>query len=266
VKKVRDILVIDDEEVITSAVNKICSAEGLSVDVAEQGTIGLELLDTCSYRLIICDIMMPGIDGFQFLKETARRNLPTPVVMATGYSTVENAVNSLYCGAIDFISKPFTADELITVVRRGVKYDALLKEASAGAAGATSIVFVPCPPKYFRLGYISWAMVESAGTVLVGLTDLFLKTIDGIHRIDLAPVDDEVVLGSSCVAITSAEGLIHNAMCPISGRIVEVNGAVSREPERIEKDPYFAGWLYRILPSDLEYDLQHLTSCSSDRL
>jgi CheY-like chemotaxis protein/glycine cleavage system H lipoate-binding protein len=266
VKKEKDILVIDDEQVITSAVDKICSAEGMSVDIAEQGAVGLDLLGKCSYRLIICDIMMSDVDGFQFLEEAGRRNVSTPVVMATGYSTVENAVKSLYCGAIDFIPKPFTADELLTVVHRGLKYDALRKEAAAGATGRVAIVFVPCPPKYYRLGYISWVMVEPAGTVLVGLTDLFLKTIDGIRHIELSPIDDEVVQGNSCAVITSADGLVHNAMCPISGRIVEVNGGVAEEPARIEKDPYFAGWLYRVLPSDLEYDLQHLTSCSSDRL
>ena len=264
----RDILVVDDEPVITQAVSKICASEGLSVDVAEQGAAGLEMLKKCSYRLIICDIMMTDVDGFQFLAEVARRGLSTPVVMATGYATVENAVRSLTCGASDFIAKPFTADEILTVVRRGLKYCKLQKEAAASATAGRhdSLPYVPCPPKYYRLGYVSWVKMEQAGTVLIGLNDLFLKTIETVAGIELAPVNDEVVQGNSCAAVASAAGDKHGVMCPVSGRIVEVNAAVRTDPAAVEKDPYFEGWLYRVVPTDLQADLKNLISCSSDRM
>ena len=264
-KTKRDILVIDDEPVITQAVSKICSAEGLSVDSADSGTAGLERLKDHAYRLIICDIMMTDVDGFQFLAEAARRGLTAPVVMATGYATVENAVKSLSCGAADFIAKPFTADEILAVVRRALGYQKLQEEAAA-AGRRDSLAYVPCPPSYHRLGYVSWVKAEHSGTVLIGLNDLFLKTIEGIEGIELAPANDEAIQGSPCAVVSSASGARHGVMCPVSGRIVEVNAAVMTAPASVEKDPYFEGWLYRVVPTDLRSDLQNLVSCSSDRL
>ena len=267
-KAERDILVIDDEQVITQAVVRVCSAEGMSVDVAESAAVAMARLVKCAYRLIICDVMMADVDGFAFLADLVRQGIRTPVIMSTGMSTMENAVKALYSGAIDFIPKPFSADELLTAVHRGLTYAKLQDSALAAAplGRPDSLPYVPCPAKYYRLGYASWVAVEGSGTVLVGVSDLFLKTIEAIQGLTLAAVDDEVVQGSSCATITSVDGLAHGVLCPVSGRIVEANNTVAATPSVMERDPYFQGWLYRVLPSELEYDLQHLISCSSDRL
>jgi CheY-like chemotaxis protein/glycine cleavage system H lipoate-binding protein len=264
----RDVLVVDDEQVITQAVVRVLSADGISVDVAESAAAATARLEKCAYRLIVCDVMMADVDGFQFLADLVRKGIRTPVIMSTGMSTVENAVKALYSGAIDFIPKPFTADELLTAVRRGFAYAKLQESAMKTTAGgsAASFVYVPCPARYYRLGYAAWVNVEGSGTVLIGVSDLFLKTIDSIAAVALASVDEEVVQGSSCATITATDDLSHGVLCPVSGRIVEVNHAVESAPAVMERDPYFEGWLYRVLPSELEYDLQHLTSCSSDRM
>lgn len=264
----RDLLVVDDEDVIVHAVERVCGAEGLAVDTARSATTAAALLDRRAYRLIICDVMMTDVDGFQFLGDLARKGIRTPVIMSTGMSTVENAVKALYLGAIDFIPKPFTADELLTAVRRGLNYAKLQPSParSGGGASPASLPYVPCPARYYRLGYTSWVTVEGPGTALLGVTDLFLKTIDAMQGVTLAPVGETVVQGSGCATITSTEGLAHGVLSPLSGRIVEVNGRVAALPALLERDPYFDGWLYRLVPSELEYDLQHLTSCSSDRI
>lgn len=263
----RDLLVVDDEPVILQAVSRICSAEGLSVDAAEEGADALRMLEKGSYRLALCDIMMPEVDGFALLAQAAKKNIPTPIIMATGYSTVENAVRSLSCGAVDFIAKPFTAEELLTVVRRGLKYSSLQETASSSPRhGPKPPAHVPCPPSYHRLGFISWATREAAGTVLVGASDLFLKTMEGIESLELSLAGEEVAQGRACAVFATADGLRHQMMCPVSGRIMEVNAGAAAGPAIVEKDPYFKGWLYRVLPSDLESDLRQLTPCSSDRL
>ncbi len=117
-----DILVVDDEQVVIDAVVKICSSEGYTVDAAIDAKEALQKFSHNNYALIICDIMMPGIDGFEFLDELHKRKISSAVIMTTGFSTVENAVKSLYTGAIDFIPKPFTTDELVNSVLRGKKY------------------------------------------------------------------------------------------------------------------------------------------------
>lgn len=263
-----DILVVDDESVIINAVQKICSAEGLKVDSSADAADALSKVEKNSYRLIISDIMMPDIDGFQFLDALSKMKVKTPVIITTGFSTVENAVKSLYSGAIDFIPKPFTADELISSVTRGLNYLEIQNKVaeSRNKVNDASIIYVPCPAKYYRLGYESWAAEESSGSVLVGVTDLFLRTIDSISEIELLKTDNEIVQGNAYAQIKSKNELIHSVLSPVSGRILEKNELLLTDTSIVEKDPYFKGWFYRIIPSDSEFELKQLIPCSSDRL
>lgn len=263
-----DILTIDDEQVIIDAVDKICSAEGFKVDSSIDAKNALEKLSKNTYKIIVCDIMMPDFDGFEFLDEIMRRKISSPVIMTTGYSTVENSVRSLYNGAIDFLPKPFTADEILTSVKRGLKYADIQKQIIESKIKENDelIIYVPCPAKYFRLGYASWAVEENAGSILVGVTDLFLKTIERIDAIELFKIDDEIVQGNQCAEIKSKDGLIHNILSPLTGRIIERNEEVLEDLNIVEKDPYFKGWFYRVFPSESEYELKQLIPCSSDRV
>lgn len=265
-KKDWDILVVDDEQVVIDAIVKICSAENFSVDSAIDAKEALQKIGKSSYKIIVCDIMMPGIDGFGFLDELHKRKISSPVIMTTGYSTVENAVKSLYTGAIDFIPKPFTADELVNSVFRGMKYLEIQNSLKSYKKDGSEIIYVPCPAKYFRLGYSSWVVEENTGSVLIGATDLFIKTVDIVSDLELFLVDDEVVQGNSCGFIKDKEERIHPLLSPISGRIIEVNDELKKNRSLIEKDPYFEGWFYRLIPSDSEYELKNLINCSSDRL
>ena len=263
-----NILVIDDEQVILDAVKKICGSEDFDVEESLNAKDALNKLDKKKFDLMFCDIMMPEIDGFKFLDEINHRKIETPVIMTTGYSTVENAVNSLYKGAIDFIPKPFTADELLNSVYRGIKYFEIQNELreSAQLNRDATLIYVACPAKYYRLGYASWVSVENKGTALIGITDLFLKTIESVEDIQFLNIEDEIIQGISCIQITCTDGLTHSVLAPISGRIIEINEELSKNKTIIEKDPYFQGWLYRIIPNDLDYELKHLIPCSSDRI
>jgi CheY-like chemotaxis protein/glycine cleavage system H lipoate-binding protein len=259
--QLQDILVIDDEPMVTQAVAKICSAEGMTVATAGQASEALRSLEENSFRLILCDIMMPELNGFQFLEELSRRGIHTPVVMMTGYSTVENAVKSLTStGAVDYIPKPFTADELLAVVQRSLRCGVLLDKAeSASLPRSGAISYVPCPANYYRLGYVSWALMEDKGTALIGVSDLFLKTTKGIEEFEFAPVGEDLLQGIPCAEATSPDGSKHSIMCPLSGRVLEVNAGAQSDPSLVERDPYFRGWLYRILPSNPASDLQWLS-------
>jgi CheY-like chemotaxis protein/glycine cleavage system H lipoate-binding protein len=259
--QLRDILVIDDEPMVTQAVVKVCTAEGMTVTAADQASRALRCLDESAFRLVLCDIMMHELDGFHFLEELARKGIRTPVVMMTGYSTVENAVKSLSSvGAVDYISKPFTADELLTVIRRSIRCGMLLDEAeSASLPRHNSMSYVPCPANYYRLGHVSWVLMEDEGTARIGISDLFLKAAEGIREFELSAPGDDLVQGIPCAVATSRDGSIHDIMCPMGGKILEVNTQAQSAPSLVEKDPYFRGWLYRILPSNPENNLQWLS-------
>ncbi|MCW8814113.1 MAG: response regulator, partial [Chlorobium sp.] len=157
------ILVIDDEQVILDAVSRIVSTEGIKVDVETNSKNALKLLSQKDYSLVLCDILMPEMDGFSVLEEIQNKKINIPVIMITGYSTVENAVTSLYKGAIDFIPKPFSFEELESAINRGLEYYRLQKKVDEAKSqkNVGAITFVPCPPKYFRLGNLSWIKLES---------------------------------------------------------------------------------------------------------
>jgi FixJ family two-component response regulator/glycine cleavage system H lipoate-binding protein len=265
--KEHEILVIDDEQVIIDAVIKIGSIDNYSVDSAINVTTAIEKISKHFYPIIVCDIMMPDGNGFQILDELHNRNIGSAVIMMTGYSTVENAVNSLYKGAVDFIPKPFTVDELLNSIFRAKKYLDIIHRVkeSYKQKQPSELVYVNCPSRYSRLGYSGWLFKESEGSVLIGVCDLFLKTIESLKEIEFMNPEDEVMQGIACATLVSVDERSHKILAPVSGRIVEVNEELKGNVSLIEKDPFFKGWLYRLIPEDLEYESKSLIPCSSDR-
>ncbi|MBI1931774.1 MAG: response regulator [Ignavibacteriales bacterium] len=262
----KDILIIDDESVILDAIQKIVSLENLTSDACLDVDEALEKLETKSYRLIISDIMMPGKDGFQLLQILNQKRIPTPVIITTGYSTLENAVKVLYDGAIGFIPKPFTLEELISLVTRGLVYQKLFKDKFnlSKISNDELLAFVPCPTKYYRLGHDSWLSYSAEGTILIGVTDLFLKSINSVKTIELMRRDETLYQGGVCAKITDSKELIHQLLSPISGKIIEINNQIFETKNLLEKDPYFEGWIYRIIPNNIDSELTNLIPCSSD--
>lgn len=261
-----DILVIDDEQVVRDAVSRVCEAAGLTVETACDAKTGLERVQNNQYRLVVCDVMLPEFDAFQILETMGRAGVRTPVIMITGYSTMENAVNSLKSGAIDFIPKPFTADELEGTVRRGLRYREFAESKPLHGLYNGNVSTFPAafPAAYYRLGTLSWAFIEPNGTGLIGVTDVYLKTVSPLKEIKFFDMDDDLVQGSVCARIISTDNLMHNILSPLSGRILERNDALLSCLETIENDPYFGGWLYRIIPTDVAYELKQLTPCNQD--
>jgi CheY-like chemotaxis protein len=261
-----DILVIDDEEVILGAIKKIVSMENLSADTFLNVTDALDNIDKNKYKLIISDIMMPDIDGFELLNILKQKKIATPVVITTGFSTLENAVRALYEGAVGFIPKPFTIDELLSIVMRGLEYGKIFGDKFNFnlTSNDNLIEYVPCPPKYFRLGNDSWMNRADEGLVTIGITDLFLKSIGMIRDIEFMNLEDEVYQGGICLKITDNKEFIHQLLSPISGKILEINNKIVEQNSLLEKDPYFDGWIYRMVPSNLQEELENIISCSSD--
>lgn len=263
-----NILVIDDEQVITDAVVKICSLENYSVETSLNVQTATEKLSKKYYPIIVCDIMMHDGDGFQILEYLRNNHIDSALIMMTGYSTVENAVNSLYQGAVDFIPKPFTVDELLNSVYRANKYQEIKNKQAllSKQPMAQSLLYVTCPAKYLSLGYSSWMYQENDGSVLIGVCDLFLKTIESVKEIEFLKTDEEIAQGVCCVVIASGDERTHKVLSPVSGRIIDVNHSLNLHTNIIEKDPYFEGWIYRVIPTDIEYETKHLIPYHSDRL
>jgi YesN/AraC family two-component response regulator len=233
------ILIVDDEQVVVDSLIKICSLKGFDGTPAYNAEEGLSLLNKEKFDLILCDIMLPELNGFEFMDELQSRKIETPVIMMTGYSTVENAVKALNQGAIDYIPKPFTVDEVLSVLHRSVNYIDIKRKVKD--AHSTDIVFV-------------------------GATDLYLKTLDEFDLLQLKEIDEIIYQGTSCAKFIKDEEHVHDLLSPISGKIIERNEEILSNTNIVEKDPFFKGWLYRVIPSDIEYELKNLASCSSDQI
>ena len=79
------------------------------------------------------------------------------------------------------------------------------------------------------------------------------------RQVDPTPVGEQLVQGVPCAFATSTDGAVHGIMCPMGGKILEVNEEALSDPLLVEKDPYFRGWLYRILPSNPDSNLRWLS-------
>ncbi len=125
------ILVIDDEQDIREGCERILSRMECEVVTASDGTKGLDILETQDISIVLSDIKMPGISGLEVLSTISEKYKSVMVIMITGFSTVETAIEAMKKGAYDFISKPFSPDQLRIVVKRAIEKLRLTREAQA---------------------------------------------------------------------------------------------------------------------------------------
>jgi two-component system alkaline phosphatase synthesis response regulator PhoP len=118
------ILIIEDEKAIRMALEDDFIAEGFQVDSSNTGTAGLRKGSESNYDIILLDIMLPEMDGFEVLKELRKRNVRTPIIMLTAKSHEVDKILGLEFGADDYVTKPFSPRELqarVKAVLRRVK-------------------------------------------------------------------------------------------------------------------------------------------------
>lgn len=116
------ILVIDDEEGLCRMLTFGLEDRGYRVVTASSGEEGIEKAKHENYELALCDIMMPGISGVEVLQELKAMQPTLEVIMATGFATLETAVESMKRGAFDYISKPYDLDQLCMVFEKALEH------------------------------------------------------------------------------------------------------------------------------------------------
>jgi two-component system response regulator PilR (NtrC family) len=127
-KKKKHILVIDDEQEMQDILKQLLQEEGFEIETANSGKDGLDKLLEKSFDLVICDIMMPGIDGIKTLEKIKEIDTQQMVIMITSYASVENAVDAMKKGAYEYITRPFRNDEVLHIVNNAVKQKELVEE------------------------------------------------------------------------------------------------------------------------------------------
>ena len=123
------IFVIDDDEIIRLSCEQILQKSGYKVETFGNGHQGIDRLKQVRPPLLVVDIKMPELDGFEVIKIVRKIDPDVVIVVITGYATIETAVDAMKMGAYDFLPKPFTPNELRLIIDRGMERWRLAKEA-----------------------------------------------------------------------------------------------------------------------------------------
>ncbi|HSW89418.1 MAG TPA: response regulator transcription factor [Patescibacteria group bacterium] len=111
------ILVVEDEHRIATSIQKGLSLENFAVDVAHDGTDGYDMASTEEYDCIVLDLMLPGMTGIEICKRLRNEKIHTPILILTAKGQIRDKVEGLDAGADDYLTKPFSFEELLARVR-----------------------------------------------------------------------------------------------------------------------------------------------------
>ncbi|MCA9738725.1 MAG: sigma-54-dependent Fis family transcriptional regulator, partial [Gemmatimonadetes bacterium] len=222
---VAQLLIIDDHDSMREGLELLLRRRGHRTVSAESGQRGLELLAEIGADLVITDLKMAQVDGIEVLRRIKERHAGTDVLVMTGYGTVENAVEAMKLGAVDFISKPFSSEEF------GVKVDRLLAERAerARANGGNGSATSPAPDRPVATDRSPAARAhfgERYGELVGGsevMQDVF-RWVDRVARSD----STVMIYGESGTGKELVARAIHTHSSRASGPFIRVNcGALS---------------------------------------
>ena len=211
------ILVVDDKEMMRDSVATTLARKGHTVMAASSAKAALEkLAQRLGPAAIITDLQMPEMDGLALLAEIRKFDEQLPVIFMTAYGTVETAVAAMKQGAYDYITKPFSGDELIVAVERAIEHSRVVREnqvlraagAPAGGAAAT-----PGAPGYVMIGGGAVMselrlklekVADSHGTVMITGESGSGKEVAARWIHDHSPRRSEPFLAINCAALSSS--------------------------------------------------------------
>ncbi|MGB9907141.1 MAG: sigma-54-dependent transcriptional regulator [Candidatus Saccharicenans sp.] len=119
---------IDDEPIIHDVLGQILEAEGYTVEISASGEEALPKFEEQKFDLVLLDLLMPGMNGLEVLKQIKRFDPEAMVIIITAYASVESALAAIKKGAYDYIQKPFKNDELLMTIRRALEHRRLQEE------------------------------------------------------------------------------------------------------------------------------------------
>ena len=122
------LLIVEDETTLRESLKRVFIREGYEADTAGSTEEALTVFEEGAYDLIITDIILPGRDGIEFLKEVKERNLDQLVIVMTAYASLETAIGALRAGAYDYILKPIIHEEIKRIIWNALNVRSLRAE------------------------------------------------------------------------------------------------------------------------------------------
>ena len=260
------ILCVDDEDVILDSFRKILVLDGYSVDTVNSGAEALNLIKSHHYDFVFTDLKMPEMDGVEVTKSVKYLRPDIDVIIITGYATVETAVECMKLGAMDYVQKPFTEDELLEFTKK-----CLIKRQDRIQKQLKPRVHIAHIPEIEKVGrgefaipggvFISdghcWASVSQDGTVKVGIDDFAKKLIGKIDSIEFPNLGMTITKGQPLFSIRQNKKSIQ-FLSPVSGLVKSINHEISENLEALEYTPYGKNWICIIDADKLDSELQQL--------
>jgi DNA-binding NtrC family response regulator len=122
------ILVVDDEKLMRVSLEDKLNKEGYVAACVTNAVAGLKILKTTNFDVVITDLRLPKMDGIDFLREIKKSSPDTVVIIMTAYGSIENAVTAMKEGAYDYVTKPFSLEELIVKLQKALKHKDMIAE------------------------------------------------------------------------------------------------------------------------------------------
>lgn len=245
------ILVVDDEAAVLGAVGKALRKMDCLIDTAESAAEALRLMGKNSYHVVITDLMMPDTDGLGLMNALREMGSVAQTIVITGYPTVESALKAKQLGAFEYVTKPFTRQEILSVVVRAFR-NIEGRGSNSGVDSRESMQKIYLIPDH------SWARIEPDRSIRVGMARAFAFVVGEAVDLELPHEGDVVEQGRMCVVVRTEDGVEHYINAPLSGRVVEINDRLEDDVELALRDPEGEGWLLRLEAQDLEKELARL--------
>jgi len=121
------ILIVDDDEALRDSLELVLCSEGYEVVTADRGEMALARIEEHTVDVVLCDLRMPGIDGFELLPQIARHLPEVPIVLMSAYGTQDLAVEAMRRGAYDYLAKPFQPSEVVLTLKKAYEREKLRK-------------------------------------------------------------------------------------------------------------------------------------------
>jgi CheY-like chemotaxis protein/glycine cleavage system H lipoate-binding protein len=260
------ILCVDDEEVILNSFRKILVLDGYSVDTVETGQEALGLIQKHHYDFVFTDLKMPLMNGVEVTKSVKHLRPDIDVVIITGYASVETAVETMRYGAMDYIQKPFTEEELLAFVKKALikRQDKIQKQLKP----KVHITNVPAsddftkgefsiPGGVFISKNHTWVNMNQAGIAKIGIDDFAKKLIGRVYAIELPNLGMNVKSGQPLFTIKQgSRSITFNS--PVSGKVSQINTLLKDNVAALDVTPYEKNWICALDAENLDSEIKNM--------
>ncbi len=260
------ILCVDDEDIILDSFRKILVLDGYSIDTVTSGYQAMNLIKSHHYDFIFTDLKMPEMDGVEVTKSVKSLRPDIDVIIVTGYATVETAVECMKLGAMDYVQKPFSEDELLEFTKKSLikRQDRIHKQLKPrvhithlSEEEKLNIGEFAIPGGVFISDGHCWAAIAQDGAVRIGLDDFAKKLIGKIDDIEFPNLGMNIAQGQPLFLIKQGKKSIQ-FNSPVSGHVAKVNHDLGDNIDALDYSTYEKNWICIIDADKLDTELTQL--------